>query len=248
MLTHTSGLIDSRNVDNNEEFYMTAKDKENFEPIKKNDSLNFEPGQKYMYSNPAFNGLALIIENVTNTKWQDYIKEKIFIPSGMANTTITDGSYPEKGVSHGYIYENNRYSEYDYGEFPTFAAAGNGGVWSSVLELAKYEIAIHRNVFLSKELTKESRYVFRPENWADTLNPYVGYSWFIGEESLFGGQSKFGVNFIYHTGSQGGFRSFYITIPEKDIIFIGLFNRPLKDFRKLIMEGITLFEKHNWIE
>lgn len=62
LLTHTSGIPDSRQVQNNHDFYLTAKDEANFAPLKQTDTLQFEPGTKYRYSNPVFNGLALIIE------------------------------------------------------------------------------------------------------------------------------------------------------------------------------------------
>ncbi len=68
-------------------------------------------------------------------KWQRFISENIFKPSGMKNSTITDGSFPDKNVAHGYILREKVYQEYDYGESPTFAAAGNGGVWSSIDDL-----------------------------------------------------------------------------------------------------------------
>jgi CubicO group peptidase (beta-lactamase class C family) len=122
-------------------FYLTAKDEENWAPIKKADSVEFQPGERFNYSNPAFNGLALIIEKVTGMKWQEYIKKNIMEPAGMKTSTITDGPYPESGVSHGYLFDGKNYFEKDYGEEPTFAAAGNGGVWSSVEELWKYEQA-----------------------------------------------------------------------------------------------------------
>jgi CubicO group peptidase (beta-lactamase class C family) len=248
MLSHTSGLPDNRDVENNFEFFLSAKDEENFAPVKQADSLNFEPGEKFEYSNPAFNGLALIIEQVAGQPWQKFITDSIFIPSGMVNSKITEGPYPQEGVAHGYELKDGRYVESDYGEYPTFAAAGNGGVWSSVTELAKYEKAIQQNIFLSKELTDESRSVFRPDNWADEMNPFIGYSWYIGKERFLDEENKTGLNFIYHKGDQGGFRAFYIVIPEKDILYIGLFNRPPEDLSKIIMEGIALFEKNNWLE
>ncbi|WP_020571780.1 serine hydrolase domain-containing protein [Neolewinella persica] len=256
MLSHTSGLPDMREVEDNYDFYLTAKDKENFEPLKHADSLNFEPGTKFQYSNPSYNGLALIIEQIANEPWQQFIEDNIFKPSGMNDSKITNGSYPESGVAHGYsnFYKEGdstyygAYYEYDYGEVPTFAAAGNGGVWSSILDLAKYEAAIQKNVFLSQEMIKESRTAFHPENWSHTLNPFVGYSWFTGEQKLFKSQSNFEVDFVYHNGSQGGFKAFYVTIPEKDILVVGLFNRPLSDFRKLLLDSITLLEKNNWLE
>ena len=248
LLSHTSGLPDNRNVEDNFEFFLTAKDEENFAPLKQADSLNFNPGERFEYSNPAFNGLALIIEKVSGQPWQKFITDSIFLPSGMVLSKITDGPYPQEGVAHGYELKDGRYIESDYGEYPTFAAAGNGGVWSSVTELAKYEKAIQENIFLGKELTDISRTVFRPENWSDTVSPFIGYSWYIGKERFLDEANKFGVNVIYHKGDQAGFRAFYIVIPEKDILYIGLFNRPPEDLDRIIKEGISLLEKNNWLD
>lgn len=248
MLSHTSGLPDIRDNYGDSTFYLGAKDTENFEPLKRAQSLNFEPGEKFEYSNPAFNGLALVIEKVAELKWQEYIRDNIFIPSGMLTSTITDGSHPEEGVAHAYIREGDSWAEYDYGECPKFAAAGNGGVWSTVLELANYEEAIQENVFLEEELVDLSRTIFYPSNWADTIEPFLGFSWFLDQDFLFRGQRTFDTDFIYHTGSQGGFLSIYLVIPGKDILFIGLFNRPSENFRNIIAEACILFEKYNWLE
>ena len=102
LITHTSGLPDSRNVDADSIFYLSAKDEENFAPLKGTEKLEFEPGSRWKYSNPAYNGLALIIEKVSGMKWQRFIDQMIFKPAGMRWSTITDGSFPQKGVAHGY--------------------------------------------------------------------------------------------------------------------------------------------------
>ena len=94
LLTHSSGLPDNRHPFQDSVYYLTADDAQNWAPILTNDSLEFEPGSRYNYSNPAFNALALIIQQVTGLKWQDYIKIKIFSISGMKSSTITDGSHP----------------------------------------------------------------------------------------------------------------------------------------------------------
>ena len=73
LLSHTSGLPDLRDIRNNRDFYLTAKDLGNFAPLKQVDKLNFQPGEKFSYSNPAYNGLALIIEKVTGKPWQNFI-------------------------------------------------------------------------------------------------------------------------------------------------------------------------------
>ncbi|MCB9298450.1 MAG: beta-lactamase family protein [Lewinellaceae bacterium] len=241
LLTHTSGLPDLRRVDEDSVFYLTAKDEENWNPIKRARALNFEPGEKFQYSNPAFNGLALIIEQVSGRKWQDYIREEIFLPAGMANSTITDGQHPQAGVAHAYVKEGEAYREYDYGEYPTFAAAGNGGVWSSAAELAKYELAIRRHAFLPASTVAESRQVYRPENWADSLPPFLGFSWFIRPPA-----PPRNVQIVEHTGTQGGFYAFHMSIPEKGILYAGLFNQPV-DRDAFMEKGLELMEKYGWI-
>jgi CubicO group peptidase (beta-lactamase class C family) len=248
LLTHTSGLPDNRPVSENPEYFLTAKDYENWAPVMKAENLEFEPGSKYEYSNPAFNGLALIIEKVSGQKWQDFIADRIFRPAGMATSTITDGPHPETGVSHAYEMEDGRWAESDYGEFPTFPAAGNGGVWSSVRELALYEKAIRQNLFLGRELTEESGTICHPDTWTDTAPPFIGYSWFIGEDQILGKANDFGARFVYHTGDQGGFRAFFISVPEKDLLYVGLFNRPPADLDRIILTGLSVLKANDWLE
>jgi len=229
LLTHTSGLPDIRKVQEDSAFYLTAKDEENWEPIKKANAFEFEPGERFNYSNPAFNALALIIEKVSGQKWQEYIQKNIMKPAGMESSTITDGPHPQSGVSHGYLFDGINYFEKDYGEEPTFAASGNGGVWSSVDELWKYEQAIQKNIFLDSSWTNRSRTVLNFSNWKDSTPPFIGLCWFItktGNENMIG-----------HTGSQGGFRADYVWIPEKKIFYVILCNTPkqLNEIRNKVL-------------
>lgn len=238
LLTHTSGLPDNRKIVEDSVFYLTAKDEENFAPIKQTDTLNFQPGEKYEYSNPAFNGLALIIEKVTKQKWQDYVKNLIYKPSGMISSDITDGPHPESGVSHGYLKEGERFFEKDYGEEPTFAAAGNGGVWSSVDELWKYEQAIQKNVFLKKAWMDKARAVYPFPNWKETsYQPFIGLCWFIIKDH--------GMKLIGHTGSQGGFRGDYQWMPEQRLFYTFLCNTPynVEEMRHKVFD---ILEKYKW--
>jgi CubicO group peptidase (beta-lactamase class C family) len=219
LLTHTSGLPDNRQVARDSVFYLTAKDAENWYPITQTDTLEFEPGTRFHYSNPAFNALALIIEQVTGEKWQDYIKKTILLPSGMVTTTITDGEHPSSGVSHAYTMIQRQWREDDYGEEPTFCAAGNGGVWSSVEEMRLYELALRKGTFLDKASIDESATVKTFPGWSGDKPPAIGWSWFIG-------QTPDSLKTIGHTGSQGGFQANYVSIPEKKILFVVLCNAP----------------------
>ena len=234
LLTHSSGLPDSRKTIADSVFYLTAKDEENFAPMKQTQQLKFEPGTKYEYSNPAFNGLALIIEKVSGIKWQKYITDNIFKPAGMTASTITDGPHPESGVSHGYLHVNGNFIEKDYMEEPTFAASGNGGVWSSVEELWKYEQAVQANSFLDKEWIDKSRTIYPFPAWSDKEPSFIGLSWFI---TKFDNQPMIG-----HTGSQGGFISDYLWLPEKKIFYVLLCNTPkdILEMRRQLFRALQL--------
>ena len=237
LLTHTSGLPDIRFPYQDSVFYLTAMDKENWAPILKADQLNFEPGSRFEYSNPAFNALALIVEQVSGIKWQNYIRDKILLPSGMNNSTITDGPHPASGVAHGYIFSGGQWLEKDYGEEPTFAASGNGGVWSSVEELALYEQAIQHSKFLSAETIQESRTVKNFSNWNDSTNAQIGWSWFVTT-------TRNNHQAIGHTGSQGGFRANYVYIPEKQwfIVLLSTTPRPLEEITNHILDFLESAE------
>ncbi len=232
LLTHTSGLPDSRNVEKDSLFYLTAKDEENFAPLKLTDTLEFEPGSNWNYSNPSYNGLALIIEKVSGMKWQTFIKNYIFRPAGMNDSKITDGPYPENSVAHAYRKINNGFEEYDYGEYPTFAASGNGGIWSSVEDLKKYVNAIKKCLFIDCNTVSFSQKVWHPANWSGKEPPSQGFSWFVYEP-----KNTNEYKIISHSGSQAGFRAHLFIIPEPDITIIWLTNND-KSLTPLIMNPL----------
>jgi len=240
LLSHTSGLPDNRQVSKDTVFYLTAKDAENWAPVMQTDTLVFETGARFEYSNPAFNALALIVEQVSGMKWQTFIEENILKPSGMSTSTITDGPHPESGVSHAYNKIQGEWKEDDYGEEPTFPASGNGGVWSSVEELAKYELAIRNAVFLKPETIAQSKTIFRPANWMSETPPAVGWSWFIG-------QTTDSLKTVGHTGSQGGFVANFVTVPDKKILFVILCNTP-RDIETDATVVLDLLKERNWLD
>ena len=240
LLTHTSGLPDNRQIIKDSVFFLTANDEQNWYPVSQTDTLEFEPGTQYKYSNPAFNALALIIEKVSGQKWQSFITEKIFLPSGMAASTITDGRHPQTGVSHGYTKVAEQWREDDFGEEPTFCAAGNGGVWSSVEELAKYELALRKGTFLDSRAIDESATIKTFPQWAAKEPPFIGWSWFMD-------QTSDGLKTIGHTGHQGGFAANYVSIPEKGIFFVVLYNAPY-DVYLFRSKVIAMLQEEKWLK
>lgn len=237
LLTHTSGIPDNRNVEKDSVYYLTAKDWENFKPLLQTDTLEFEQGSQWNYSNPAYNGLALIIEKVSRMKWQRFIKENIFLPAEMRDSKITDGDFPNKKVAHSYRKINNKYEEYDYWEFPTFCAAGNGGIWSSISDLRNYVKAINTCSFTDCSTIELSKKVWQPENWKSVKEPIHSLVWFVHPDFWIDKKNQtLKIQTIEHSGNQAGFKAHLILIPEKRITVIWLTNND-----KFISETIRKF-------
>ena len=67
-----------------------------------NDSLLFEPGSSEAYSNGGYVILGAIIERVSGSSYHDYVRERIFEPAGMTQTTPYDSRVSLANAAVGY--------------------------------------------------------------------------------------------------------------------------------------------------
>jgi len=86
LLTHTSGLGSYFN----DEFDKTSRARyrtvDDMMLLAKGDSLAFEPGTRWSYSNTGMLVLGKVIEAVTKQDYFDYVREHLYKPAGMLNT------------------------------------------------------------------------------------------------------------------------------------------------------------------
>ncbi len=105
-------------------------------------SINTKPGTKYAYSNIGYGILGLAIERATGEPFMDLIQRKLFDPLGMENTTFVLSDEQMKMVSTGY--QGNPNDDTFDSERPRLDHSGrgykvpNGGVYTTVADLAKY--------------------------------------------------------------------------------------------------------------
>ena len=86
LLNHTSGIRNYKEGEFDSKKFYSSID----EAIKvfEYDSLNFEPGTKYEYTSLDYTLLAAIIEKVSKTDFENYLKTHVFVPAGMKLTRI----------------------------------------------------------------------------------------------------------------------------------------------------------------
>lgn len=151
LLTHTSGLGDIFT----EEYEKTDRSKyrtlESYLPLFANKPLEFEPGEKYAYSNAGFIVLGLIIEHVTGGDYYQYVNENIFQPAGMVDTGFYSAYHDVPNLALGYtermIYTVPGKTEEGKGMRRTVAphlgpGTSAGGVYSTAADMLRFSEAL----------------------------------------------------------------------------------------------------------
>lgn len=130
--------------------------------------LQFEPGKDYLYSNSGYYLLAAIVENILGKEFDDIMDTYIFNPLNMENSGIYYNQNLTDKIASGYRFSSDGgYKNQPFFNMKLFNAAGN--VFSTTLDLFKWEQALYANEFLSQESKLK---LFNPENnygWRNEL-------------------------------------------------------------------------------
>jgi len=158
LLVHTSGMGDCFEGD----FFTTPRDQlrtvEGYLPLFVDDSLQFEPGTQFAYSNEGYIVLGLIIEEVTGQSYWDYVMENIYLPSGMSETDAyeLDTEVPNRAI--GYTTQDAEGNETGVlaDNTPLMPIKGTpaGGGYSTVEDLLNFSNALLGYRLLSPESTE----------------------------------------------------------------------------------------------
>jgi len=232
LLTHTSGLIDYEDImpespptpaaSATSSALPATSDEVVTDPsrqlrdidvlhlLEKERRLYFEPGTQYRYSNGGYSMLALIVERASGKKFQDFLHERIFEPLGMRDTLayVAEGpAVPHR--AYGYTLANDgKWQRTD--QSLTSAVLGDGGIYSSIDDLAKWDAAQYDDRLLS-DASREL--AFTPWTKTDDEQVKYGFGWRITGATL------------WHSGETIGFRNVIVRYPKAHLSVIVLTNR-----------------------
>lgn len=215
LLTHTSGIY---NYTNNQEVMMSGGskpiDQKRMLSLFQDKPLDFEPGEKYSYSNSGYVLLGYIIEKVTGKAWEQNVRENILKPLGMTNTGFDYAGLKADAKTTGY------FSVSDVGSVPapiidsTFSYAA-GSIYTNTADLLKWERALAKGKLLKKE------------SWKKATTPgKEAYGYGLAIDSLHGQQR------IHHGGGIPGYTSNAMWFPAQDYTLI-LFSNTSSNLGKL---------------
>ncbi len=205
LLMHTSGLTDYEEL-LDKEYVGQIHDHEVVELLMQQDHGYFEPGCMFRYSNGGYCVLAIIIELVSGKSFAEFVRSELFAPLGMQNTFVNEeGVTAIPNRAYGYSRRGNAWLRTD--QNATSATIGDGGVYSSLNDLALWSRALDTNsLFERRVLTNEQ-----------PSPSYYGFGLF---EKEYGGTKV-----RYHAGGSIGFRIGFYTIPERKLTILFLSNR-----------------------
>ena len=178
----------------------------------KNYKLKFEPGTNYEYNNFGYTLLAYIIEKVSGKTFADYMKQVVFEPAKMKNTTANIyKSLRKRAFPHIGLGMKNFKKEYNNIHFSWIKGAGN--INSTTGDLYNFMTALENGILLKTATVNKLYNYTQPMGYNESQ---YGLGWRI--------ENKGGEKWINHTGLLPGYTSIIGSLPKRNIKIIILTN------------------------
>ena len=224
LLTHSSGLLDYEDYVAGDAATQ-VRDADVLRLLEPHDCTLFPPGTGYRYSNSGYALLALVVAKASGRSFPAFLRENIFLPLGMESTLArVDEGPPVPHRAYGHSLVDGAWKRTD--QSPTSAVLGDGGVYSSIDDLAKWDAALYDDRLLS---AGSRRLAFTPHVATDDPAVRYGYGWRVT------GLSR------WHSGETIGFRNVIVRWPSRRLTVVVLTNRDDPEPYGLALEIAALF-------
>jgi CubicO group peptidase (beta-lactamase class C family) len=255
LLNHTSGLPDYEDLMIVAETPRSSwiwtperqiQDAEVLQLLEKEKIGQFPPGTSWSYSNSGYVVLGLVVAKVSGQSYGQFLHSRIFEPLKMNRTIVFQkGKNELVDRAFGHSNENGAFQETD--QSATSATLGDGGIYSNLEDLAKWDDGLQNHTLLSE---KEMQPALTPVKLNDGSGPHwplepnddnlhpgkpvsYGFGWFLDP---YRGHPR-----MWHTGSTMGFRTVMERFPSDNLSIIILCNRTDLDPEKLSLQVADLF-------
>jgi CubicO group peptidase (beta-lactamase class C family) len=153
LLTHTSGIPDYTGEGNaaNQVKIDLRRDYTENELVAEFEKapLDFQPGEKWSYSNSGYVTLGVLIHKITGKFYGDMLKERIFDPLGMKSTRIISEEDIVPNRAAGYRLEKGVLKNQKW-VAPMLNTTADGALYTNVLDLEKWDAALYSEAILKR--------------------------------------------------------------------------------------------------
>lgn len=229
LLSHTGGLLDYEDL-------MPAgttqqlNDHDVLRMISATTHTYFPPGTAYRYSNTGYVLLGLVIEKASGMSLQDFLQRRIFAPLRMDHTLLyvhDDKIVPNR--AYGYSESDGKWQRTD--QDLTSATRGDGGIYSSIDDLAKWDAALYDDRLLS-DASRKLAFSPHAKVVGEPYEADYGFGWRITGDTL------------WHSGESIGFRNVIVRWPKQHLTVILLSNRNAPEPYRTVLAIAAPFLDH----
>lgn len=236
LLNHTGGLPDYEDLMDAVEktkgkIWSPEKqiqDAEVRQLLEKESKGKFEPGTKWDYSNSGYVVLGLLVAKISGKSYGEFLHERIFAPLKMTDTVVYQkGKNTVPNRAFGHSKDAAGFNETD--QSSTSATLGDGGVYSNVDDLSKWDDALRNHTLLTAE---EMNPALEPARFGGASNAVLpddappalrgapveyGFGWFLDP---YKGHER-----MWHYGDTMGFKTAVQRFTKDGLTVIILCNR-----------------------
>lgn len=231
LLTHSSGLQDYESLIP-DTVTGQVSDADVLNMIRRSDSLYFQPGSRFRYSNGGYCLLTQIVEKVSGISYPDFIHKFVFEPLEMQHTSIMQKEKTIPDRAYGYHHSNSEWKFAD--QSSTSATMGDGCVYTSLNDYTKW----------IRSLWSEQLFSFDKGN--NPLQPHIrlsdildyGYGWFTCKLPN-------GTRCDFHSGESTGFHNIVFHQPAKKLLIVIFSNSDDERISKAF-DGVANILKIEW--
>jgi CubicO group peptidase (beta-lactamase class C family) len=149
LLTHTSGIPNFTGFADYQKLEPFATTSEQLVARFRDKPLDFEPGEKWQYSNSGYVLLGHLIEKITGDSYEKFVKENIFIPLGMKDSGYDSNSAVIPHRASGYVPGKNGLENAGFIHMSIPHSAG--ALYSTTEDLLKWEQGLFGGKLLKAE-------------------------------------------------------------------------------------------------
>jgi D-alanyl-D-alanine carboxypeptidase len=164
-----------------------------------------EPGAEFRYSNYGYVLLGALIEKVSGMSYYDYVRTRIFMPSGMTATDSLPETDKVANLAPGYMRRDGSWMP-NTETLPWRGTAAGGG-YSTVGDLLRFAAAFQSGRLISREVAAEAT-TARQQSY--------GYGFVVAGEGV--------LRYFGHAGGAPGMNGELRIFPELGYVVVGLSN------------------------
>ena len=228
LLTHTAGLGDYSDDFN----YREDITEDDMLELIKSTPLASQPGEVWAYSNLGYALLGILIHQLTDEYYGDFLQSHVFKPLGMTSARVISESDIIPNRASGYVCVDGEIKNQEW-VAPTLNTFADGALYLSIQDMIAWTVGLNSNKLLKDRKSFES--MWSPAKLNDGSNSAYGFGWSLT-------RTVSGMRVAKHGGLWQGFQSMIIRVLDARVTVVVLANLDTADIDNIAAHSLVMYD------